>query len=91
MLLIFLVFCVVRCFFFFVGWVGVYIDHFVSFLCCVLFFGFFKGGSMLLILLVFCVVVFLGGVYVVDLVSFLCCVLFFCYFLLLGGLGCSSC
>ena len=50
-----------------------------------LFFGFFKGGSMLLILLVFCVVVFLGGVYVVDLVSFLCCGCFFVIFVVRGS------
>ena len=47
---------------------GVPVAHLISFLCCGI-----LVGSLLLILLVFCVVVF-GGVPVAHLISFLCCV-----------------
>jgi hypothetical protein len=93
MLLILLVFCVVRVFFW--GGRGVYVAHIVSFLCCVFV---CLGGVMLLILLVFCVVffgglccpscyssvlcvifVFFWGVQFAHLVSFLCCVFVFVF------------
>jgi hypothetical protein len=55
----------------------------------------FFGVSLLLILSVFCVVIFWfalgwegGGVYVAHLVSFLCCVIMFIYW---GSLCSSSC
>jgi hypothetical protein len=62
----------------------VYFDHLVSFLCCVFVFVF--GGSILLILLVFCAFRFLGGggsMLVILLVFCLVCV--FCLLFFWGG------
>ena len=61
------------------GFLGVYVSHLVSYLCCVFWGGIYVAhlvsylwvflGSMMLILLVNCVVFFLEGVYVAHLVS----------------------
>jgi hypothetical protein len=68
MLFILLVNCVVG----FLWGEGLYVAHLVSYLCC----GFFVGGrgSMLLILLVFCVVFFVLFVFVLCIVPNVSCV-----------------
>jgi hypothetical protein len=68
MLFILLVICAVG---FFLWGEGIYVVHLVSYLCCGFFVG---GGSMLLILLVFCVVFLVLFVFVLCIVPNVSCV-----------------